>query len=387
MSIRIIFTFLFALAAACGMPDGGPTPPKTAITNVRVFDGTKFGLETTVVIVGHKISNANPARATIVNGRGGYLIPGLIDTHSHIQSCSYLDAMRQWGVTTTFDMGTFPYSVVTACRGPGITNVFGSGQPATVNGTYISKFPGFPSNSFVPDITAGERFVADRLAEGVDYIKIILDPLGPDLPTLNAMVTAAHDAGKLVITHAPSSYTYGEAAEAHPDLPCHVPLDMSLNASVIEKLIAKDAHDRHVRAVTPTLIMMQSIANNTGLPLEYYTLNAAGSATAMHSAGMPITVGTDSNLSPYTPANPPFGVSMHDELELLVGAGLSPVDALLGATSRAAHAFRLHDRGAIRTGLRADLVLLGKDPLVDIGNSRAIERVWVGGVEAERTGV
>lgn len=386
MSTRGIFTFLFALAAACGMPDSGPTPTKTAITNVRVFDGTKFGRETTVVIIGDKISNANPAGATIVDGSGGYLIPGLIDTHSHIQSCSYLDAMRQWGVTTTLDMGTYPYSTVTACRGLGITDVFGPGQAATVNGTYLSKFPGFPSNSFVSNITAGQRFVADRLAEGVDYIKIILDPLGPDLPTLNAMISAAHDAGKLVITHAPSSYTYGEAAQVHPDLLCHAPLDMPLNASVIENLIAKHADDRQVRAVTPTLIMMQSITNNTGLPLEFYTLNAAGSVTAMHNAGVPIIVGTDANLSPYTPANPPFGVSMHDELELLVGAGVSPVDALLGATSRAAHAFKLHDRGAIRTGLRADLVLLGKDPLVDIGNSRAIERVWVAGVEAGRTG-
>ena len=67
-------------------------------------------------------------------------------------------------------------------------------------------------------------------------------------------------------------------------------------------------------------------------------------------------VGTDANLSPYVPANPPFGMSFHEELQLLVAAGVSPLNAIQGATSLAASTFRLYDRGAIATGLRADLV-------------------------------
>lgn len=79
------------------------------------------------------------------------------------------------------------------------------------------------------------------------------------------------------------------------------------------------------------------------------------------------------------PANPPFGLSLHEELELLVAAGLSTADAIRAATSVAASTFWLSDRGAIKLGLRADLVLLGANPTVDITNSRMIEKVWVAG--------
>jgi imidazolonepropionase-like amidohydrolase len=78
---------------------------------------------------------------------------------------------------------------------------------------------------------------------------------------------------------------------------------------------------------------------------------------------------------------PPYGESMHDELALLVDAGLSTAEALRAATSTAAHAFSLDDRGAITPGLRADLVLVDGDPLTDIAAARRVLRVWCGGIE------
>jgi hypothetical protein len=69
MFICSTFSLLIAIAAACGKPEHGNLPPKTAITNVKVFDGAKFTRETTVVIVGDKISNANSAGATVVDGK------------------------------------------------------------------------------------------------------------------------------------------------------------------------------------------------------------------------------------------------------------------------------------------------------------------------------
>ena len=70
------------------------------------------------------------------------------------------------------------------------------------------------------------------------------------------------------------------------------------------------------------------------------------------------------------------GYSLHRELELLVRAGLSPMDALLAATSRpAARLDRSDEFGTIAPGLTADLVILGADPLADIRNVRRIERV------------
>lgn len=376
MSIAAIFTSLVVLAAACGLPAGLETqvPPKTAITNVHVFDGTKFGKLTTVVTVGGIITNGNAFGATVVDGNGGYLIPGLIDAHCHITSCSYLTTMRQYGVTTALDMGTFPYSAVSACKASGVTDILGSGAAGAVNGTAINLIPGFPSSSFIPNPKSAQKFVADRVAEGADYIKVILDPLGPDEATLAAVTKAAHQAGKIVISHAPSFDGYREAQQARVDIPTHAPLDKPLDGPSITKLTA----GRHY--VIPTLIMMQSIVNNTHAPYEAYTIAAQGSVSAMYKAGMPILVGTDANSSPFVPANPPFGESIHDELALFVAAGISNVDALRGATSLAAAAFRLYDRGSIKPGLRADLVLLQNDPTIDISNARTIQKVWVAGI-------
>ena len=74
-------------------------------------------------------------------------------------------------------------------------------------------------------------------------------------------------------------------------------------------------------------------------------------------------------------------MSLHDELELLVAAGLSTVEALRAVTVLPAKHFGLTDRGAIRPGLRADLVLLDGDPVADIRATRAICRVWCAGVD------
>jgi imidazolonepropionase-like amidohydrolase len=379
MTRNILLFSLIALAGACLMSaeQKRQAPPKTAIINANVWNGSGFTLNKTVVLIGGIITNAPSAGATTVDAKGGYLIPGLIDTHCHIQSCSYLTAMRQYGVTTALDMGTYPYSSVTACRASGVTDVYGPGAGGTVNGTLFSHLPEFPSDSLIPNPAAGRKFVADRVAQGVDYIKILLDPLGPDDETIAAVVQAAHAAGKLVISHAPTFADYSQAETGHVDIPCHAPLDIPLNTASVTNLTSARTH------VVPTLIMMQSIVNNTGQPYSHYTLNAEASVTSMYNGGVPILVGTDANLSPYVPANPPFGLSIHEELALLVAAGVSPINAIRGATSLAASTFRLYDRGSITPGLRADLVLLSADPTVDISNSRSIERVWIQGVETD----
>jgi hypothetical protein len=77
---------------------------------------------------------------------------------------------------------------------------------------------------------------------------------------------------------------------------------------------------------------------------------------------------------------------MHRELELLVDAGLTPLEALRAATSLPARHFGLADRGRIAVGMRADLLLVRGDPSADITATRAIEGVWKGGVRADRAG-
>ena len=81
------------------------------------------------------------------------------------------------------------------------------------------------------------------------------------------------------------------------------------------------------------------------------------------------------------------GVSLHTELELLVRAGLSPSQALTAATAVAARAFGLRDRGRIRAGLSADLVLVCGNPTAEITAIRDILRVWRSGVELTRSAI
>ncbi len=91
----------------------------------------------------------------------------------------------------------------------------------------------------------------------------------------------------------------------------------------------------------------------------------------MHEAGLPIGAGTD---TPIVLAAP--GYSLHSELEMLVRAGLSPLDALAAATIRPAEYFSLqNEMGTVEVGKRADLVLLDANPLADIRNTKTIATV------------
>lgn len=105
----------------------------------------------------------------------------------------------------------------------------------------------------------------------------------------------------------------------------------------------------------------------------------------MYRAGVPILAETDANAEAGLPFQVKHGEALHHELELLVDAGLSTVDALRAATSLPAKHFGLHDRGVIQVGKRADLVLISDDPIQDIRATRSIQRVWCGGVEVTRS--
>jgi hypothetical protein len=95
---------------------------------------------------------------------------------------------------------------------------------------------------------------------------------------------------------------------------------------------------------------------------------------AMQRAGAPVLAGTDLGLPYVLP-----GFSLHDELALLVDAGLEPLAAIQAATRDAAHAVGCDDLGTIEPGKLADLVLLNADPLADIANTTRIAAVVANG--------
>jgi imidazolonepropionase-like amidohydrolase len=165
------------------------------------------------------------------------------------------------------------------------------------------------------------------------------------------------------------------AQRAGVDVLTHAPLDRPIDSVQAAALAAAGT------VIVPTLTMMRAITDNlraAGVAGPTYE-PARVSVTALHAAGMPILAGTDANSTPAAPASPVFGESLHDELGLLVDAGLTPTQALDAATTVAARHFGLADRGRIAPGLRADLVLLAEDPTLDIVASRSIREVWVAG--------
>ena len=95
----------------------------------------------------------------------------------------------------------------------------------------------------------------------------------------------------------------------------------------------------------------------------------------LHRAGVPILLGTDTGNPLVFP-----GYSVHDELRLLVAAGLSPGAALQAATTRIAELIgQLDEFGTLEAGKRADLLILRGDPLADISNTRTVETVVLRG--------
>ena len=106
---------------------------------------------------------------------------------------------------------------------------------------------------------------------------------------------------------------------------------------------------------------------------------ASENVRRMKASGVTMLAGTDA------PNLGSFGISLHGQLELLMRAGLTPAEALRAATQAPAKAFGLTDRGQIKPGSRADLVLVDGNPLDDIRITRAIVRVFKNGYEVARS--
>lgn len=350
----------------------------TVLRDVHVFDGYGFTNSRDVAIDGgHVVDDAGPD-ADIVDGAGGYLVPGFIDCHIHLAGPHTQELLAAAGVTTALDMSS-PAALVNAMRGrPHVTDIrsgmIATTSPASAHAGRMRLVPG-ASESHVNGPADAAIVVERRVAQGADYLKVVVDLPGFDQQTVDALVAAAHDRSLTVIAHASRRDAVNMAESAGVDVLTHVPLDQSIDRAQADRLFAAGA------VVVPTLTMMKGIVERltaAGAPGPSYA-PARESVCTLHAAGVPILAGTDANETPTAPASPVFGSSLHDELALLVDAGLTPVDALRSATSVAAEHFGLHDRGVIAPGLRADLVLLDADPTLDIAATRAIRGVWLTG--------
>jgi len=114
--------------------------------------------------------------------------------------------------------------------------------------------------------------------------------------------------------------------------------------------------------------------------------DAYATVRALHAAGVDILAGCDVSEPLPGLGGLAHGASLHHELQLLVAAGLTPIEALRAATSTPARRFGLTDRGRIAPGARADLLLVDGDPTTTISDTLSVRAVWRSGIRLTTQG-
>ena len=373
----------------------------TLFTDVTVFDGYRAVPDCTVLVRDGRIVtlNADPDTKGVerVDGRGRTLLPGLIDSHVHMWAPLATTEAAVYGVTSALDMFSPPIIAAQWERGlpevGPVTDMRTASYPATAPGGHGTEF-----GVEVPTVSApadAEAFVAARIAEGAAYIKIMYDTThgaerSIDEATLVALVEAAHAQGRMAMAHVTVAADAAAALAAGADVLMHVPVDAWQDASKLVGGVLVPTlttlyngffphktgdvlDDRHLRPLL-SQDSRDNLHQTWQIPDRWTFETATENVKAALHAGAIVLAGTDVGM----PATAP-GSSLHQELALLVHAGLTPREAIAAATSAPAAVFGLRDRGRIAPGLRADLLLVDGDPLTDIRHTRRIAGVWIAG--------
>ncbi|KAI1751601.1 hypothetical protein F4782DRAFT_180207 [Xylaria castorea] len=361
---------------------------KTAIQNVRVFDGQGFTDPQSVVFTDGHITADTGGIETMVDGTGKFLIPGLIDAHVHVPDLEGLASITSYGVTTALNMACRDYAACAALKHNNQTDV-ASLLSAGISAVGYASGNGAlqpPRDQLVYPDTDLPQLVAWAFGNGSDYYKIVAKPASVTQEQQDTIVSTAHHVfDRQTMTHASDITAYNQAVASKSDGIQHIPDDGLLSSCTIARM------KRNNQFATPTMSIFKYAYDNPAV-LAFLGRTNSTNATythieenvrRLHKAGVPIIAGTDA-VGPIAPGiDLPFGSTLHDELQLLSGVGLTPLEALRAGTVESATWHRLFDRGQIRIGKRADLVLLNSNPLLNISNTRDIARVWVGGVEVQ----
>jgi imidazolonepropionase-like amidohydrolase len=413
-------------------------PASLALTNVTIIDttGRQPGRRATVVIRGERISEIGPPDAPVpegaevVDGADKFLLPGLWDMHMHLSYMTEhsLPLLIANGVTGVRDMGgdleqidRWREDINAGARiGPRIVRagpVLDGPRPEEAKFRLIVKNPAEARDT-----------VAMLKKRGVDLIKVY-HFLSRD--SYFAIADEAKKQGIPFAGHIPNGVAPREAAEAGQRSLEHVTVLLQALIALEKKegrtskeltAAAFDALEGETGAAlsaamvkngawhTPTLVLAQSFLlraelaakpddrrkymapevkelwdKNNPVPASVSPEEMAerkqglqrmvGIVGRMHRAGVPMLAGTDPPTRDVFP-----GFSLHDELGLLVQAGLTPLQALQAGTLNAAKCLGLADsHGTVEKGKVADLLLLDADPVSDIANTQKIAAVIWGG--------
>ncbi len=445
-TIRPALGIAAALAAICLARTSlraGDAP--IVVTNVTVLTGESFQPQAaTVVVADGRIRSIDSAGgpsisgAAVVDGHGGYLVPGFIDMHAHLMvpRCtpgpdgSVFDrAVSERMLSVLLDFG------ITSVRSPATPTIAGLHLRDDLSAGRVLGPHAQVSAELINDPSlSGEalrRLVSGLLPFHPDYLKVY-SRLGP--AAVATVVEEAHAHGIPVIGHLGQT-SWLEGARAGIDFLTHaadwsagtLPPDRRARYAAaiarrgalrarIDWLELVDLHSPIVRdtiaeisrrdiSIDPTLVafdtkfggpkggiyrddpfadvvpeMLQdwntcSHVTDDWTGDDYRRWKAA--VPTLHAFVRALSAG-GIRLTTGTDVTNPWvipGESLHQEFDLLVHAGFTPRDVLQMTWTNGARALRRHDVGAVQPGRRADLVLLRNNPLTDIRNTRGI--VWV----------
>ncbi|HET9229517.1 MAG TPA: amidohydrolase, partial [Thermoanaerobaculia bacterium] len=260
-TLCVVFSLLLPAAASA---------QSFAVTNARIFDGERLIPRGTVVVRDGKIESVGadvkvPEGVQAVDAAGATLLPGLIDSHTHVFP-GVLERALAFGVTTELDMGGDPAPIRSLREeqarpggAPGRADVLSSGYFATTAGSHGTQF-----GMALPTLSKPEEaasWVDARLAEGSDYIKIIVEDFSaygatptPFLSkeTVAALVQATHSKGKLAVAHIGAASFARTTVEAGVDALVHIFADRVADADFVRL-----AAERKI-FVVPTLTVVES---------------------------------------------------------------------------------------------------------------------------------
>jgi imidazolonepropionase-like amidohydrolase len=388
----------------------------TYVADVTLFDGRAvkrrqgvlFGSEGIAWVGPHARAPREARSAREVEGIGRTLLPGLIDTHVHLQFDGGSDFEKESkelttpgyaavkaavnarrnldaGVTTLRDLGGMGGASIDVARAvaagliPG-PRILASGHALTVTGGHGHNVA-FARE--VDGVDAMRRAVREEIRHGATTIKLIATGgvLTPGIPEsftaftseeLEAAVREAHQRDHPVAAHAIGADGIRAAVLAGVDSVEHC-----------NQLTPATAREMATRGTfrAPTICAIRGILDHPDEVPEYAVEKAArieadsrkSHRTAL-GAGVRHVCGTDAG----TPFNPHGNAAQ--ELLHMVDWGMRPLDALRAATATGAELLRLDDVGTIEPGKRADLVLVDGDPADDPRALLGRKRVWLGGV-------
>ncbi|RBP49611.1 amidohydrolase family protein [Arenicella xantha] len=385
------------------------------IKHAHVFDGEQVLRDATIEIrdgiiqhVGNDlVSDALP----IIDASEKWLIPGLVDAHTHNFGSALSDSLN-FGITTSIDMFTSADVISSAKTDRNAltktdkADLFSAGMLTTSPGGHGTQFGIHVDTLTKPEQAA--QWVARRQAEGSDFIKLVYMPNNSmfssiDRATATAVIEAAHNAGLLAVAHIDTLDDATAMLESGIDGLVHVFADQAVSQEFLDlalensifviptlSVLATVDHQRSgaILANDPSIKPFLNSASRQQLETDFGDATWPGfnfklaqqNVRRMHEAGIMILAGSDAP-NPGTT----YGASLHQELTMLVSAGLTPREALRAATILPMQAFGINDRGRISVGQRADFLLLDNNPIENINATRNLHQIYKNGFAVNRT--